>query len=203
MYGSEPPPQKFAQGPLPWTYRTRACSVCVWLPKWRGNVDAVIAAAQRMYEFVKGAEPAAPAEAVTTPPEPVAVAEPKAELASAPVAASAEEAAAPEPLVTDPIAACGTALVMPEGGNLAKLCQAPRLWPLLRFRSKRQLRRPRSRLPLRKPSLWLRWPPPRSRPRKPRSRLSLRKPTVAEMAPSEVGPWRPQPRLCSGSRTCG
>jgi hypothetical protein len=91
-----------------------------------GNVDAVIAAAQRMFDFVKGAEPAAPAyaPAADSSPEPVAVAEPQAEVATAQAGAIAE-AAASEPLVADPIAACGTALVMPESGNLAEALPSP------------------------------------------------------------------------------
>lgn len=91
-----------------------------------GKVDAVIAAAERMFDFVKGAEPAAPAYAPTSDssPEPIAVAEPQAEVASAPADAIAE-AATSEPLVADPIAACGTALVMPEGGNLAEALPSP------------------------------------------------------------------------------
>ena len=91
-----------------------------------GNVDAVIAAAQRMFDFVKGAEPAAPeyAPAANSSPEPVAVAEPQAEVATAQAGAIAE-AAPSEPLVADPIAACGTALVMPESGNLAEALPSP------------------------------------------------------------------------------
>ena len=91
-----------------------------------GKVDAVIAAAERMFDFVKGAEPAAPAYAPTSDssPEPIAVAEPQAEVATAPADAIAE-AATSEPLVVDPIAACGTALVMPEGGNLAEALPSP------------------------------------------------------------------------------
>ena len=86
-----------------------------------GNVDAVMAAAQRMFDFVEGAEPAAPAysPATKSSPEPIAVAEPQAEVATAQAGAIAE-AATSEPLVADPIAACGTALVMPESGNLAE-----------------------------------------------------------------------------------
>ena len=91
-----------------------------------GNVDAVIAAAQRMFDFVKGAEPAerAYALAANSSPEPIAVAEPQAEVATAQAGAIAE-AATSEPLVTDPIAACGTALVMPESGNLAEALPSP------------------------------------------------------------------------------
>jgi hypothetical protein len=91
-----------------------------------GKVDAVIAAAERMFDFVKGAEPAAPAYAPTSDssPEPIAVAEPQAEVATAQADAIAE-AATSEPLVADPIAACGTALVMPEGGNLAEALPSP------------------------------------------------------------------------------
>ncbi len=91
-----------------------------------GKVDAVIAAAQRMFDFVKGAEPVAPAYAPTSDssPEPIAVAEPQAEVATAQGDAIAE-AATREPLVADPIAACGTALVMPEGGNLAEALPSP------------------------------------------------------------------------------
>ena len=84
-----------------------------------GKVDAVIAAAQRMFDFVKGAEPAAPAHAANTSPEPTAADKPQAEVVAA-MAGALAEAATCEPLVTDPIAACGTALVMPEGGNLAE-----------------------------------------------------------------------------------
>ena len=91
-----------------------------------GKVDAVIAAAERMFDFVKGAEPAAPAYAPTSDssPEPIAVAEPQAEVATAQADAIAE-AATSEPLVADPIAACGTALVMPAGGNLAEALPSP------------------------------------------------------------------------------
>ena len=86
------------------------------------NVDAVIAAAQRMFDFVNGAEAAAPA--AETSPEPIAVAEPQAEVATAQPSATAE-AETSEPLVADPIAACGTALVMPESGNLAEALPSP------------------------------------------------------------------------------
>ncbi len=91
-----------------------------------GNVDAVLAAAQRMFDFVKGAEPAERAyvPAANNSPESVAVAEPQAEVATAQAGAIAE-AATSEPLVTDPIAACGTALVMPESGNLAEALPSP------------------------------------------------------------------------------
>ena len=91
-----------------------------------GKVDAVIAAAQRMFNFVKGAEQAAPAEAPTAnnSPEPIAVAEPQAEVTTAQAGAIAE-AATSEPLIADPIAACGTALVMPESGNLAEALPSP------------------------------------------------------------------------------
>ncbi|MGC2602396.1 MAG: hypothetical protein WA384_13720, partial [Rhodomicrobium sp.] len=81
-----------------------------------GDVDAVMAAAQRMFNFVEGAEPAPPA--ANSSPEPVAAAEPQAEVA---VGAGATAETAPiEPLAADPIAACGTALVMPESGSLAE-----------------------------------------------------------------------------------
>jgi ribonuclease E len=91
-----------------------------------GNVDAVIAAAQRMFDFVKGAEPAALVDspAADISPEPIAVAEPKAEVATAQAGAIAE-AATSELLVADPIAACGTALVMPESGSLAEAVLSP------------------------------------------------------------------------------
>ncbi len=91
-----------------------------------GNVDAVIAAAQRTFDFVAGAEPAAPAyaPAAESSPEPIAVAEPQAEVVTAQASATAE-AETSEPLVADPIAACGTALVMPESGNLAEALPSP------------------------------------------------------------------------------
>ncbi|KAI93319.1 hypothetical protein T281_17405 [Rhodomicrobium udaipurense JA643] len=91
-----------------------------------GNVDAVIAAAQRMFDFVRGTEPAAPACSPVTngSPEPIAVAEPQAEVATAQAGAIAE-AATSEPAVADPIAACGTVLVLPESGNLAEALPSP------------------------------------------------------------------------------
>ncbi len=91
-----------------------------------GNVDAVMAAAQRMFDFVEGAEPAALANspAANSSPEPIAVAEPQAEVAKAQAGAIAETATI-EALVADPIAACGTALVMPESGSLAEAVLSP------------------------------------------------------------------------------
>src|SRR5258706_333636 len=91
-----------------------------------GDVDTVIATAQRMFDFVKGAEPAASAysPAANSSPEPIAVAEPQAEVATA-QAGTIAEAAISEPLVAEHIAACGTALVMPEGGNLAEALLSP------------------------------------------------------------------------------
>ena len=137
-----------------------------------GKVDAVIAAAQRMFDFVKGAEPAEPAAAVDAPaadnsPELIAVAEPQAEAATAQAGAIAE-AVTSEPLVADPIAACGTALVMPESGNLAEALPSLEAGLLLRFRSKSRLRRGLLRLRLKRL-------PPRQRLRRPRPRLSLRR----------------------------
>ena len=57
-----------------------------------GKVDAVIAAAQRMFDFVKGAEPAAAgdAPAAAGSPELIAVAEPQTEGAMAEAAASGQ-----------------------------------------------------------------------------------------------------------------
>ncbi|MGC2628337.1 MAG: hypothetical protein WA265_00060 [Rhodomicrobium sp.] len=81
-----------------------------------GDVDAVMDAAQRMLNFVEGAEPASPA--ANSPPEPVAAAEPLAEVAAG--AGAIAETAPFEPLAADPIAACGTALVMPESGSLTE-----------------------------------------------------------------------------------
>ncbi|MGO9986457.1 MAG: hypothetical protein ACLPIX_19880, partial [Rhodomicrobium sp.] len=91
-----------------------------------GNVDAVMTAAQRMFDFVKGADQAAPADspAASNSPQPIAVAEPQAEAATVQAGAIAE-AATGESLVADPIAACGTALVMPESGNLAEAVPSP------------------------------------------------------------------------------
>src|SRR5258706_8801872 len=91
-----------------------------------GDVETVIETAQRMFDFVKGAEPAASAysPAANSSPEPIAVAEPQAEVATA-QAGTIAEAAISEPLVAEHIAACGTALVMPEGGNLAEALLSP------------------------------------------------------------------------------
>jgi hypothetical protein len=74
-----------------------------------GNVDAVIAAAQRMFDYVNAAEPAA----IAAPDPQVEVAAPIAEIAT--VAA----------LVADPIAACGTILVIPESGSLGDAVPNP------------------------------------------------------------------------------
>ena len=85
-----------------------------------GNVDAVIAAAQRMFDYVSAAEPAA----VKCPPanssETIAAPDPPLEVA-APIA----EIAAVEALVGDPIAACGTILVIPESAGLGDAAPNP------------------------------------------------------------------------------
>ena len=103
-----------------------------------GDTERVLTAAQRMLDFVAGA--AQPAVPVAEPASPEPAAEPASvmeEKPEAPAAAVAETVAA-EPLlrrplsrrrwrhvVADPIAACGTALVMPESGNLADALPSP------------------------------------------------------------------------------
>ncbi|MFM9978876.1 MAG: hypothetical protein ACKVOP_12645, partial [Sphingomonadaceae bacterium] len=88
-----------------------------------GNPDTVLAAAQRMLDFVTGSSSQTSATEDTTAPiasefvAPAAVAAvvvADAMIDDAPAAALV----AAEASVADPIAACGTALVMPEGGNL-------------------------------------------------------------------------------------
>ena len=99
-----------------------------------GDTERVLTAAQRMLDFVAGA--AQPAVTVAEPASPEPAAEPASvmeEKPEAPAAAVAEtvvaeavitEAVAAD-VVADPIAACGTALVMPESGNLADALPSP------------------------------------------------------------------------------
>jgi hypothetical protein len=87
-----------------------------------GNVDAVIAAAQRMLDYVNAAEPAA----VKDPPAATSSFETVADPASQKdVAAQIVEIATVEALVADPIAACGTILVIPESGSLGDAVPDP------------------------------------------------------------------------------
>jgi ubiquinol-cytochrome c reductase cytochrome c1 subunit len=72
-----------------------------------GKTEPIISAAQQLFDFVH-AKPQQTAE-LSTQPAP----------AEAPAAEQPPVSAeAPEPSVADAIAACGTALVMPEGGDL-------------------------------------------------------------------------------------
>jgi hypothetical protein len=85
-----------------------------------GNVDAVIAAAQRMFDYVNAAEPAAVKYPPANSSETIAAPDPPVE-----VAASIAEIATGEALVADPIAACGTILVIPESGSLGDAVPNP------------------------------------------------------------------------------
>jgi hypothetical protein len=107
-----------------------------------GNTDAVLSAAQRMLDFINGTDVRSAAEAAS-----VAAAEAKAEAVAAAieppppaetpveqvpavatlVGSPEVEQAAAEPVIADPISACGTALVMPEGGNLADAQPSPEM----------------------------------------------------------------------------
>ena len=92
-----------------------------------GNTDTVMSAAQRMLEFVTGDfQPAS--QTSTTSTVPVAATVPAVDAATpepeVPTVIAAEPEAH-EAVVVDPISACGTALVMPEGGNLADAIPSP------------------------------------------------------------------------------
>ena len=71
-----------------------------------GKAEPIVSAAQQLLDFVSGTQH--PAIAASTELVSVEAAEPR-----------PGPADAPEAVATDAIAACGTALVMPEGGDLA------------------------------------------------------------------------------------
>ncbi len=84
----------------------------------RGNADPIVSAAQQLLEFVTGTQASQATEVA-------------AELATSPEAPTEERVAVtpPETLVEAPsaeaIAACGTALVLPESGELADAVPVP------------------------------------------------------------------------------
>ena len=86
-----------------------------------GKTEPIVSAAQQLLDFVHGKE----RQEIRTSAKPVLDKAPAVEQASAPAetAAPVEQSVAPaeitEPIVADAIAACGTALVMPESGDLA------------------------------------------------------------------------------------
>ena len=75
-----------------------------------GKPEPILSAAQQLMDFITGKPQPEMLVAADSPAETVQVAMP--EQAAAPEAA-------PEAVISDPIAACGTALVMPAGGELA------------------------------------------------------------------------------------
>jgi len=83
----------------------------------RGNTDPIVSAAQQLLEFVTGTQASTSSEALTEQ-----VTSPEAP-AEEPVAANPPEAATEAP-TADAIAACGTALVLPESGELADAAPA-------------------------------------------------------------------------------
>lgn len=74
-----------------------------------GKPEAILTAAQQLLDFV------------TAPSQPDVAAAASPQIEQAPVS----EPEAPTDAVPDPIAACGTALVMPEGGELADAIPTP------------------------------------------------------------------------------
>ena len=87
-----------------------------------GDTERVLAAAQRMLDFVAGtAQPAVTAAEPASPEptaEPASVMEARPEAPAEAVAEAVDAEAVAAEVVADPIAACGTALVMPESGSL-------------------------------------------------------------------------------------
>jgi hypothetical protein len=86
-----------------------------------GKTEPIVSAAQQLLDFVHGKE----RQEMKTSAEPALDETPAVEQASAPAetAAAVEQSVAPaetsEPIAADAIAACGTAMVMPESGDLA------------------------------------------------------------------------------------
>ena len=84
----------------------------------RGNTDPIVSAAQQLLEFVTGTQESPATEA-------------PAELATSPQAPTEEQVAVTPPETTveapsaEAIAACGTALVLPESGELADAVPVP------------------------------------------------------------------------------
>ena len=84
----------------------------------RGNTDPIVSAAQQLLEFVTGTQESPASEA-------------PAELATSPQAPTEEQVAVTPPETTveapsaEAIAACGTALVLPESGELADAVPVP------------------------------------------------------------------------------
>lgn len=81
-----------------------------------GNPDAVLAAAERLLQFATGPQPAT-----------VAIADNPTALPANADASAAATLVDTQPIVADPIAACGTAMLMTQSGDLADATPAPDL----------------------------------------------------------------------------
>ena len=94
-----------------------------------GNPDTVLAAAERLLHFASGTQPAtaAIADVSVDAPAVAAVGAAATLVDDQPTADEPVHADAPAAVVADPIAACGTAMLMTQSGDLADATPAPEL----------------------------------------------------------------------------